>query len=189
MPQGTECMIKQVIVVEGKSDIARVRMAVDADMIATGGFALRKETIERIRIAYEKRGIIILTDPDGPGERIRQRLSRMFPEALHAFVPKVEASIENDVGIEDASPQSIKKALEKLRILHQEDSGEFSMADLFSSGLTGQENSAEKRAMAGAILGIGYGNGKQFVKRLNHYGITRMEWDSALEKVREESSC
>ena len=60
-------MIKQVIVVEGKSDIARVGMAVDADMIATEGFALKKTTIEKIRYAYEKRGIIILTDPDGPG--------------------------------------------------------------------------------------------------------------------------
>ena len=72
---GTESMIKQVIVVEGKSDIARVGMAVDADMIATEGFALKKTTIEKIRYAYEKRGIIILTDPDGPGERIRHRLS------------------------------------------------------------------------------------------------------------------
>ena len=34
-------MIQQVIVVEGKSDIARVRQAVDADLIATGGYALR----------------------------------------------------------------------------------------------------------------------------------------------------
>ena len=110
-------MIKQVIVVEGKSDIARVGMAVDADMIATEGFALKKTTIEKIRYAYEKRGIIILTDPDGPGERIRQRLSKLFPKALHAFVPKSEASTEDDVGIEDASPESIRKALQTLRIL------------------------------------------------------------------------
>ena len=103
-------MIKQVIVVEGKSDIARVGMAVDADMIATEGFALKKTTIEKIRYAYEKRGIIILTDPDGPGERIRQRLSKLFPKALHAFVPKSEASTEDDVGIEDASPESGKRS-------------------------------------------------------------------------------
>ena len=45
-------MIKQVIVVEGKSDIARVGMAVDADMIATEGFALKKTTIEKIGSAF-----------------------------------------------------------------------------------------------------------------------------------------
>lgn len=113
-------MIQQVIVVEGKSDIARVRQAVDADLIATGGYALRSAVIQDIRAAYEKRGIIILTDPDGPGEKIRSRLSVMFPEALHAFVPKSEASTEDDVGIEDASPESIRKALDKVRILYQE---------------------------------------------------------------------
>ena len=117
-------MIQQVIVVEGKSDIARVRQAVDADLIATGGYALRSAVIQDIRVAYEKRGIIILTDPDGPGEKIRSRLSVMFPEALHAFVPKSEASTEDDVGIENASPESIRKALDKVRILYQESSHE-----------------------------------------------------------------
>lgn len=179
-------MIKQVIVVEGKSDIARVGMAVDADMIATGGFALTKETVEKIRYAYEKRGIIILTDPDGPGERIRQRLSRLFPKALHAFVPKSEASTADDVGIEDASPEAIQKALSTLRILYQEDSGLFSSSDLFAAGLSGEADSSEKRARVGAALGIGYGNAKQFVKRLNHYGITREEWDRALQMCRED---
>ena len=182
-------MIQQVIVVEGKSDIARVGMAVDADMIATGGFALTGKTIEKIRNAYEKRGIIILTDPDGPGERIRQRLTKLFPKALVPLVPKSEASTEDDVGIEDASPESIRKALSTLRIRQMEDSHLFSAADLFEAGLTGQADSASRRAQVGALLGIGYGNGKQFVKRLNHYGITREEWKKAVEACEEGSSC
>lgn len=49
-------MIRQVIVVEGKSDIARVKQAVEADIIATGGFALRSAVIEDIRTAYKKEG-------------------------------------------------------------------------------------------------------------------------------------
>ena len=174
-------MIRQVIVVEGKSDIARVSHAVEADMIATEGFGIRRETLEQIRLAYEKRGIIILTDPDGPGERIRQRLTRLFP--------KSEASTENDVGIEDASPESIRKALSCLRVQYQEDSEEFSMGDIFAAGLTGRPDSSEKRARVGALLGIGYGNGKQFLKRLNHFGITRSEWEKALEACQKEPTC
>ena len=157
-----------------------MRQAVDADLIATGGYALRSAVIQDIRAAYEKRGIIILTDPDGPGEKIRSRLSVMFPEALHAFVPKSEASTEDDVGIENASPESIRKALDKVRILYQESSHEFHMEDLWNSGLTGAEDATGKRASVGAILGIGYGNAKQFLRRLNHFGITRKEWESAL---------
>ncbi len=175
-------MIRQVIIVEGKSDIARVKQAVDADMIATGGFALRSAVIADIRRAYEKRGIIILTDPDGPGERIRARLSSLFPNAFHAFVPKEEASTEDDVGIEDASPASIRKALEKVRILYQEDRKVFCMEDIWTAGLTGKDDSAKKRASVGACLGIGFGNAKQFLKRLNHFGITREEWQAALKE-------
>lgn len=175
--------IRQVIVVEGKSDIACVERAVAADCIATEGYTLRKEVVEDIRLAYEKRGIIILTDPDGPGERIRARLAGLFPEALHAFVPKEEAKAEDDVGIEDASPESIRRALSKVRILYNKDSKEFSPMDLFRAGLSGTPEASRKRDRVGAILGIGYGNSRQFVKRLNHFGITRQEWNSAVERA------
>lgn len=180
-------MIRQVIVVEGKSDIARVSRAVDADMIATGGFSISRNTLEKIESAYKKRGIIILTDPDGPGERIRQRLTKLFPKALHAFIPKSEAVCRDDVGVENASAESIQKALSKLRIQYAEDSQRFRMNDLFESGLTGREDSSRRRAGVGAILGIGYGNSKQFLKRLNHFDITREEWDTALQKYSEEN--
>ena len=178
-------MIRQVIVVEGKSDIARVKQAVEADIIATGGFAHRSAVIEDIRAAYHKRGIIILTDPDGPGERIRARLASLFPDALLAFVPKSEASSADDVGIEDASPEAIQAALGKVRLLYQKESGVFTISDLWEAGLIGSENASVKRADVGAVLGIGFGNGKQFLKRLNHFGVTREEWKSALEQLGE----
>ena len=77
-------MIKEVLVVEGRSDVARIRAShIDVDMITTDGFNLKPHTLEQIRCAYEKRGIIILTDPDGPGERIRQRLTRLFLAGSH----------------------------------------------------------------------------------------------------------
>lgn len=179
-------MIRQVIIAEGKSDIARIQRAVEADVIATEGYTLRPAVLRDIRAAYEKRGIIILTDPDGPGERIRARLAALFPEALHAFVPKDEAKTDDDVGIENASPASIRKALEKVRPCRQEDSRLFSAADLFRAGLSGGENASAKRAAVGALLGIRWGNSRQFLKRLNHFGITREEWERALSACGEE---
>lgn len=97
----------------------------------------------------------------------------MFPEALHAFVPKSEASTEDDVGIENASPESIRKALDKVRILYQESSHEFHMEDLWNSGLTGAEDATGKRASVGAILGIGYGNAKQFAQTESFWDYTK----------------
>ena len=161
-------MLKQVIVVEGKSDIQRIAQAVDADCIATEGFTLRRGVIDMIRVAYEKRGIIILTDPDTAGERIRRVLTRD------------EAFANDDIGIEQASPESIRKALSTLHVESLESSNEFTMVDLVRHGLSGMPDSAARRAVIGAKLGIGYGNGKQFLYRLNHYGITRDAYEEAV---------
>ena len=174
-------MLKEVIVVEGKSDIQRIHQAIEADCIATEGFTLRKGVIDQIRVAYEKRGIIILTDPDTAGERIRRVLTKKFPNAQHAFVPRDEAYA--DIGIEQASPKSILKALSVLHTESLVSSDEFTMGDLVKHGLSGFPNSADKRAAVGAILGIGYGNGKQFLYRLNHYGISRDEFEQAVSML------
>ena len=50
----------------------RFKRAVNADTIETNGSAVNAETIEKIRLAQETRGVIILTDPDFPGEKIRK---------------------------------------------------------------------------------------------------------------------
>ena len=63
--------IKEVIVVEGRDDTAAIKRAVQADTIETGGSAINAKTIEKIRLAQQKRGVIIFTDPDYQGERIR----------------------------------------------------------------------------------------------------------------------
>ena len=97
-------MIKEVLVVEGKMDVVAIDKAVEADCIITGGFSLKKQTLDSIAQAYKKRGIIILTDPDSAGERIRKFLTKRFPEARHAFVPREDATAHDDIGIEQASP-------------------------------------------------------------------------------------
>ena len=96
-------MLKEVLVVEGKMDTVAIKKALDADTIETGGFTLSPYTLKKIEAAYKKRGIIILTDPDGAGERIRRYLTERFPEAGQAFVPKCEALAHHDVGIERLS--------------------------------------------------------------------------------------
>lgn len=83
-------MLREVIVVEGKSDIARVTAAVSCDCIATEGYTLRPEVLAAIRVAYEKRGIIILTDPDGPGNAFGNVFPRCFPAPLTPSCPKTK---------------------------------------------------------------------------------------------------
>jgi len=175
-------MIKEVIIVEGKKDIAKVKLAVDAECIATGGFSLLPYSLEKIRQAYEKRGLIILTDPDSAGEKIRRFLAKRFPDAKHAFISKEEAYANNDIGIEQAAPEAIWTALKKVRFHNLEPSGEFTREDIFSAGLDGTPNAALSRLKVGQELGIGYANAKTFLYRLNHYGVTRQDFDKAVKE-------
>lgn len=178
-------MLKEVLVVEGKMDTVAIKKAVDAETIETGGFTLAPHTLDKIKAAYEKRGIIILTDPDGAGERIRTYLTERFPKAGQAFVPKELAIANHDLGIEQASPQAIRDALSKVHYQEMKPRMEFNHRDLFLSNLNGSPLAAKRRAELGAILGLGYGNAKQFLRRLNNYGITREEFQTAVEQLEE----
>ena len=180
-------MIKEVIVVEGKQDIAAVKRAVDAECIATEGFNLLPRTIKRIDEANKKRGIILLTDPDSAGERIRKYLAERFPEAKHAFVPREQADANNDIGIEQASPAAIRDALGKVRLHEWQPSNEFSWQDIMNARLSGVPDATLRRSVMGERLGIGYANAKGFLYRLNHYGVTRDEFNDVLKSLAVEA--
>lgn len=181
-------MLKEIIIVEGKMDVVAVNRAVDADCIITGGFHFNKKTLANIAAAYKKRGIIILTDPDTAGENIRKFLTSKFPNAKHAYISKTEATANGDIGVEQAAPESIRNALAKVHTLNLNPRAEFTAAEMLQHGLSGGAESSKLRDKIGAILGIGYGNVKTFVRRLNSYGVTRAEFLEALKNVTPENS-
>jgi ribonuclease M5 len=176
-------MLKETIVVEGKNDAAAVRRAVDADIIITSGFGINKSILDRIRTAQEKNGVIVLTDPDFMGEKIRKIISDRIRGVKHAFVPREEAQSEGDIGVENAAPESILKALSMAKCEVEDIKITFTGADLIYYGLSGGSNAAYLRNKLGSALGIGYANSKQFINRLNKYGITRDELENELDKI------
>ena len=176
-------MIKEVLVVEGKMDVVAIDKAVEADCIITEGFNLKPQALKNIEQAYKKRGIIIMTDPDSAGERIRKFLAKRFPDAKHAFVPKEDATANDDIGIEQASPEAIRTALEKVRTLDWNPKDTFSGPDLIMAGISGTPEASVRRARIGAVLGVGYANAKTFLLRLNHYGVTREEFEAAVDAL------
>lgn len=80
--------IKEIIVVEGKSDTVAVKRAAGADTIETNGSAIDELTLTRIRHAQETRGVIVFTDPDFPGRRIRAIIEERIPGVKHAFLER-----------------------------------------------------------------------------------------------------
>lgn len=176
-------MIKEVILVEGKDDISAVKAALDAEVIATNGFGYKRELIDTLRSLVKRRGIIILTDPDYAGEQIRRDIDKKVKGCKHAFLPQGKAIKKDDIGIENASKEDIIRAIEKARPVEVERVDNFTKEDLIMCGLIGQNNSRELRDLLGHELGIGYGNGKQFLNRLNSFGISKEEFIEAVERI------
>jgi ribonuclease M5 len=181
-------MIREMIVVEGKDDTTAVQRAVGADTIETGGSAVGEDVLRRIELAQTRRGVIILTDPDAPGERIRKIVTERVPGCKHAFLTKDEARGRRGIGVEHASDEAIRRALERVRDPESDSGelGEIEWGDLLIAGLIIQASSARRRERMGELLGIGYANGKQFYKRCLMFRITRAEFLTALEQMERE---
>jgi ribonuclease M5 len=176
-------MIKEVIVVEGRDDVTAVKRAVDAEVIAVGGFGINARVIERIKEAQKRQGVIVLTDPDHAGEKIRRIISKRVPDIKHAYITRKEGTKDDDIGVENAKPEVILRALEFAKCEIKKKRDEFNIRDLIFFNLTGDNKAKERREAVGRELGIGYSNSTQFITRLNNYGISREEFIEALKQI------
>ena len=178
--------ISEVIVVEGKDDEAAIKQSVNAEVIITRGFGITDKILDRIRFAQQRKGVIIFTDPDYAGERIREYINKNIPNCKHAFLPKDQAMKGDNIGIENPTPESIISALSKVKTKQQNPKKEFSKYDLIKNKLSSVQGSTNRRDMLGNYLGIGYCNSKQFLSRLNNYGIKRCEFEAGLKEIIKE---
>ena len=174
--------IKEAIIVEGRDDTTAIGKAVDAVTIETHGFGMPDHIWPVIDKAYAEKGIIVFTDPDFAGEKIRRKIVERYPECKQAFLPKGKALKKGNVGVENAKPEDIIEALEKAYCTQTEQTDLYTKEDLFHYGLVGTDTAKEKREKLGNLLSIGYGNSKTFLKKLNQFQIPREEF---LEKLKE----
>ncbi|WP_246946008.1 ribonuclease M5 [Bacillus pinisoli] len=180
--------IKEIIVVEGKDDTVAIQRAVSADTIETNGSAINEETLQKIKLAQEKRGVIILTDPDYPGEKIRKTISQSVPGCKHAFIQKNDAQDKRKkkVGVEHASIEVIRQALSSVQQEWIETHEEIGWDELVYLGLVAGNQAKKRRERLGMLLKIGYTNGKQLHKRLQMFQITREQFELAVKQVIQE---
>ncbi len=190
-----EIDLKEIVVVEGKDDTARLKNIAGIKTIETHGYGINKTTWKEIEKAYDEVGIIIFTDPDHAGEQIRKRIKDRFPFAKEAFLPRDKAKKKKDIGIENASEEDIIDALEKAKALWASKSKEkkeknksisriepLTQADIWELGLVGENDSKSKRVLIADEFGFGYGNGKQILEKINLYKVSKAEIRDRLEE-------
>ncbi len=167
-------VIKEVIVVEGKSDTKKLQSFFDVETIETHGLGLKKETIELIKEINQKRGVIVFTDPDTPGEKIRTRLNSEIPGLKNAFVLKEDARTKKKVGVEHADKETLLEALKNL-VTYTDTKDSLTMEEFIELGLNGSADSSIKRDILSKVFHLGKCNAKTMFKRLNMLGITKEE--------------
>ena len=101
--------IKQTIIVEGKYDKIKLNSIVDANIITTGGFKIYNDSQKRslIKNIAEKTGIIILTDSDSAGGRIRNFIKSCVGDInggdgkkiINAYIPKIPGKEKRKAGL------------------------------------------------------------------------------------------
>ena len=153
--------IKEAIVVEGRYDRNTLSQIVDAPILETSGFGIfkDKQQLSFLRRVAAERGIIVFTDPDGAGFVIRNYLkSAIDPKFIkHAYAPdilgkerrKSAPGKEGKLGVEGMKKQVILQALQKAGATIEGESvfktPQITKQDLMELGLSGCENSSEKR--------------------------------------------
>lgn len=183
--------ITEIIVVEGKDDTTAIKRAVHADTIETNGSAISEETLRRIAHAQEKRGVIVFTDPDYPGRRIRAIIEERVAGVKHAFLAKEKTIAKNGkgLGIEHASDADIRDALKNVYTPNTlERVEQITLEDLIIAKLIGHPQSKERRNRLGEYLNIGMTNGKQLHKRLMMFQITVEQFGGAVARLDQEDT-
>ena len=185
--QNKKIKIKEIIVVEGRDDITAIKRVVDAHIIALNGFsALSKKTINKMVELSQNNDLILFTDPDFAGKKIRDTLKRYIPNIKHAFVSRKNATRNDNIGVENANDEAILDALKNVITANQDIENRFDISDLIDNGLVSGSNAKERRIMLGDLLKIGYYNAKQLLKALNSFNISREQFEEAVKKINEK---
>lgn len=159
--------INKAVIVEGKYDKIKLSGLIDAVIISTDGFRIFKdrETIELIKTFAELSGIIILTDSDAAGFKIRNYIRSAVGDKniKNIYIPdiygkekrKAAYSAERKLGVEGMPDELLISLFESAGCeISKPDEFKITKAVLYEDGLTGGSGSAERRRVLKKKLGL-----------------------------------
>lgn len=149
--------MKETLIVEGKYDKIRLSSLVNANIIQTDGFMIykNKEMIHLISRLADETGVIILTDSDMAGIKIRNYIKSCLAgkNVKHAFIPSVQgkekrkarAGKEGLLGVEGMDDEALLKALSDVGYENGKNKEKITKSDFYLMGLSGGADSKALR--------------------------------------------
>lgn len=156
-------VIKEVVVVEGKTDTCKLKSIFDVQTIETNGLNLSKSKMNEIKRIAKTKGIILFLDPDGPGEKIRKKIMEEVPGAFNCFIKKDDIKRNSKkIGIAEANVEAIIKAFDNVKKFTNNNKS-LEWNEYIDLNL----DNKQKRQIICDKLKISCCNNKQLFKRLN----------------------
>ena len=165
----------KVFVVEGKNDIKVVKSAFPESVcIKTNGLGITKAIIDQIKNLEKENEIIIITDPDSAGTKIRNILLKEIKTAKFIELPKNKCIKKHKVGLENLSPNEFLELFKTTKLLNKAISvnNKFTLSDLVELKITGPNCSTNKYKLFD-FLGIYHFNTKQLMTYLNNSNYSK----------------
>ncbi len=191
--------LKQAVIVEGKYDKIKLSSIIDSLIITTDGFSIfkDKEKMELIKELAEKDGVIILTDSDSAGFKIRNYIKGCTPKGkiTNIYIPEIMGkekrkaipSKEGKLGVEGMSTKILIDAFEKMGICVSETEKKyadtFTRARLFDDGFIGQDNSDIKRQKLLRELSLPSTLSVTAIIEVLNAMFTEEEYENAVKKI------
>ena len=162
--------LSQIIVVEGKYDAIKLDSFVDALIIPVHGFSIFKDDEKKqlLKTLGEKNGIILLTDSDRAGFKIRTYIQNICRKAkiTDVYIPqiagkesrKASPSKEGTLGVEGINRDILIRCFADAGItadgVADVRRSDMTYVDLFELGLSGTDNAAANREKVCRALNI-----------------------------------
>ncbi len=153
------------VIVEGKYDKIKLDSILDAKIITTGGFGIFNSEEKKALIkTLCQNGVIILCDSDGAGKVIRAYIKSFLPpeKVINLYIPKIEGkekrkregSKEGTLGVEGIDADILRELFRKYESAAQDSRTPITKRDFYFNGLSGGENSADKRDKLAALYAL-----------------------------------
>lgn len=155
--------LSRAVVVEGRYDAAKLAGIVDTPILVTDGFGIYTDKAKQtlLKTLAKTSGLILLTDSDAAGFRIRNYITNLVgaQNVVQAYVPavpgkerrKAAPGKEGLLGVEGISDEVIRQMLQNAlagaggRPPVKKAGRAITYTDLYDWGLSGTANSAARR--------------------------------------------
>ncbi|CAM3219954.1 ribonuclease M5 [Streptobacillus felis] len=178
--------VDEIIVVEGRDDVTRLSQVIDAKIVKLNGSSgLSKEMISYINELSKRKDILLFTDPDFTGKKIREKINQNVEgNVINLYVSREDANKDGNIGVENVDNQKIYDIFEEYLSNKNNNKVEkkyyYDMNYLIDYGLVGETNSSLKREIVGDILKIGYCNSKSLLSMLNCLNISYNDFEEVM---------